>query len=59
MSQRVAEPVSLSDRDRAILRVLLDDVEAFGAGDETDRADERFQSDARALLRRLSIGGDR
>lgn len=43
----------LSERDQEILSVLIDDVQAFGAGDEDDRKDERFQRDTLSLLRRL------
>lgn len=45
--------VGLSERDQEILSVLIDDVQAFGAGDEDDRKDERFQRDTLSLLRRL------
>jgi hypothetical protein len=41
------------DRECEILGVLIDDVQAFGAGDDRDRHDERFQRDAINLLRRL------
>lgn len=60
--QRVAEErtsAALSERDQEILSVLIDDVQAFGAGDDDDRKDERFQRDTSALLRRLKRMGTR
>lgn len=52
-AKELAGVIGLSERDEEILSVLIDDVQAFGAGDEDDRKDERFQRDTLSLLRRL------
>jgi hypothetical protein len=53
--RRIAEleSITLSPRDQEILSVLVDDVTAFGIGDDQDRVDDQFQRDTRALLARL------
>ena len=56
IADRIAEqivPVALSQRDQEVLSVLIDDVNAFGAGNDTDRKDEQFQRDTLTLLKRL------